>query len=221
MPTKNRRDFVRQALEYYQRQTFKDTELVVVDNGDERVEDLCKGQPRVRYIYHSSVSTGELRNIACEAVKGSIIVHWDDDDWQADTRIHSLMNVVNENGKARLIGLRDQVYLLANSLEFWKYHYKSDKPWVAGNTMCYFKTLWQERPFADVKVGSDNIFCSNLSKEDVFQVPSNLEVIGLIHKSNTSPKKIQCVQWTKYAYMADLIGNDWSFYEKLAHEQTY
>lgn len=219
MPTRDRRDFVRQSLLYFQRQTFKDVELVVVDDGEDSVEDLCD-IPRVRYVRSEPVKIGTARNVACEAAKGSIIVHWDDDDWQAPTRVHSLMSILSES-QARLIGLRDPVYLNTQSLEFLKYYFKPDKPWVAGHTMCYFKTLWQEHNFEDEQIGEDNTFCSDIDPNSIHQSQNNLEIIGLIHKNNTSTKELHPTLWSKFAYLANHMGEDWSFYERLAHAQTY
>ncbi len=220
MPTRNRREFVKQSLAYFQRQTFKDTELIVLDDGEDSVADLCTIDARIRYIRSTPVCIGTARNLACEAARGSIIVHWDDDDWQAPVRIQNLLPIFAET-QARLIGLRDHVYLKTDDLEFWVFHFTVDAPWVVGNTMAYLKPLWKSQPFPDQQIGEDNVFCERLSKEDVYQIPNNIDVIGIIHPKNTSEKVIHPMFWKKYAYLAQHMGEDWKWYEKFAHELSY
>jgi glycosyltransferase involved in cell wall biosynthesis len=81
MPTADRRPYVASALRFFARQDYPDRELVIVDDGADRVADLIPADPRVRYVgLPGRLVLGEKRNRACEAASGEIIVHWDDDD---------------------------------------------------------------------------------------------------------------------------------------------
>src|SRR5262245_38881356 len=89
MPTFNRARFTAQAIRYFARQDYARRELIVVDDGsDAAMPEERSGGPAIRYVRLDSRKTvGEKRNIACEAAQGEIILHWDDDDWQASWRI--------------------------------------------------------------------------------------------------------------------------------------
>jgi O-antigen biosynthesis protein len=55
---------------------------VVLDDGDDRVEDLIPPDPRIRYVaLDRRLVLGEKRNRACELARRELIVHQDDDDW--------------------------------------------------------------------------------------------------------------------------------------------
>src|SRR6266852_3436172 len=50
MPTRNRRVFVSQAIGYFERQDYPNRELIIVDDGDDRVDDLIPSNASIRYI---------------------------------------------------------------------------------------------------------------------------------------------------------------------------
>src|SRR4051812_48025167 len=88
MPTADRRHFVGRAIAQFQRQNYANSELLVLDDGGQWVEDLMPDDPRVRYVRADRRSPiGAKRNRACELARGDVIVHWDDDDWNAPWRV--------------------------------------------------------------------------------------------------------------------------------------
>ena len=88
MPTYNRRMYVPQAIQYFQRQDYPNRELLILDDGGQSVEDLVPPDPCIRYIrLDKHMVLGAKRNFACNLAQGSIIAHWDDDDWIAPHRL--------------------------------------------------------------------------------------------------------------------------------------
>src|SRR5205085_6482789 len=88
MPTYNRRAFIPRALRCFFNQDYPNLELVVVDDGAEPVSDMLPPDSRIRYFRLPQKQTvGAKRNYACGQAQGSIIVHWDDDDWYAPCRV--------------------------------------------------------------------------------------------------------------------------------------
>jgi glycosyltransferase involved in cell wall biosynthesis len=84
MPTADRRTFVAHAIGMFLAQDYDDEELLIVDDGKDPVEDIIPHVPSVRYFrLNKKRSLGAKRNFACEAAKGDLILHWDDDDWYA------------------------------------------------------------------------------------------------------------------------------------------
>src|ERR1019366_10210549 len=92
-PTYNRRKYLPTSIALFLKQTFTDSELLIVDDSTESIDDLVPKHPRIRYVRLSPSSVekrlliGEKRNICCAEARGEFIVHWDDDDWQAPDRI--------------------------------------------------------------------------------------------------------------------------------------
>src|SRR5260370_37829397 len=88
MPTANRRHFVPQALRYFLAQDYPHKELLILDDGSDSVADLVPDDSQIRYTRLTGQRTlGAKRNECVEASRGEIIIHWDDDDWQAPHRI--------------------------------------------------------------------------------------------------------------------------------------
>src|SRR6266567_7684949 len=87
MPTANRRQFARQAITYFQRQDYPSKELLILDDGQDCIQDLMPEDAAIRYTRLTGKrSLGMKRNLACEMARGDLILHWDDDDWMAPNR---------------------------------------------------------------------------------------------------------------------------------------
>src|SRR5688572_14083799 len=101
MPTRNRGEFLRLAVESFQRQTYPNLELVIIDDSDVDITHLVPSDDRIR-LYRSTQrrSIGAKRNIACSRADGEIICHWDDDDWSAPNRITDQVTRLQESKAA-------------------------------------------------------------------------------------------------------------------------
>src|SRR5262249_27225606 len=79
MPTANRRVFARQAVRYFQRQDYANRELIILDDGNQKIADLIPPDGRIRYFEMDRRQTmGAKHNLACDLARGDVIVHWDD-----------------------------------------------------------------------------------------------------------------------------------------------
>ncbi len=90
--TANRKQLLRRSLFSLKNQTHKNIEVVVVDNGEEKVEDLMdlfpKEQVNYTFIPPSPDNIlGDLRNISLDNATGDYMICWDDDDWFHPKRI--------------------------------------------------------------------------------------------------------------------------------------
>ncbi|MDX1617534.1 MAG: glycosyltransferase family A protein, partial [Balneolaceae bacterium] len=102
--TADRRELLKRSLYCYQNQTYSNTELVVVDNGHDTIEDLV-----VEYVNGEEVTyvrvepspdniLGEMRNISLEHASGEYLTCWDDDDWFHPDRITVQMDTLRDGG---------------------------------------------------------------------------------------------------------------------------
>ena len=84
--TYNRAHFIKGALDSIQRQSFKDYEVIVVDDGStDNTREIVENYQGIRYIYQEHAGVSKARNTAIKAVKGKWIASLDSDDlWDAD-----------------------------------------------------------------------------------------------------------------------------------------
>jgi glycosyltransferase involved in cell wall biosynthesis len=120
MPTRDRRGWMMQAIQYFQRQDYPERELIIVDDGSAAPADDIPGDPRIRHVrLERPLSIGAKRNHACELARGSIIAHWDDDDWYAGNRL-SLQVAPLLEGTADITGLTGTTFFELESWTFWR-----------------------------------------------------------------------------------------------------
>jgi glycosyltransferase involved in cell wall biosynthesis len=228
MPTRDRRAFVPQAVRYFLRQDYPHRELVVVDDGADPVADLLPEDPRIRYVrLDSRHSVGAKRNLACEAARGDLLAHWDDDDWMASDRLTRQVAALAAatGGRVRdtpaACGLARLPFVDPARGLCWEYaHEGSARPWVAGGTLCYTRALWARHPFADVREGEDTRFVWGLRDTPVVAMEGAGPpfYVALVHARNTSPKRTDGARWRPRPLddARRLLGDDWAFYERLA-----
>ncbi|MFP5261567.1 MAG: glycosyltransferase [Blastocatellia bacterium] len=145
MPTYNRRRFMPLALQFFLYQDYPNKELIVVDDGDDSIEDLVSNLPGAHYIHlRARVSIGAKRNQACSYAKGEIIAHWDDDDWNAPDRLRYQVAPIL-SGEADMTGLENAFVLELPVGQFWTTHPELHEKMFAGNvhggTLVYRKEL--------------------------------------------------------------------------------
>ncbi len=88
MPTKDRPDWVAQAITYFLRQDYPKRELIIIDDGPNNVALTFPAEAPIRYVHLSqTLSIGAKRNRACHLAGGSVIAQWDDDDWYGPQRL--------------------------------------------------------------------------------------------------------------------------------------
>lgn len=216
MPTYNRRAFVPMAITCFQRQDYPNRELLVLDDGADPVADLMPDDARIRYVrLNEKVVLGRKRNIACELARGSVIAHWDDDDWSAPHRL-SYQLAMLELHQADLCGANRQLYYDPIRAQAWLYDYpvEHERFWVTGNTLMYRKTLWQHNPFPAISTGEDTRFIW-ATQAPMLALPDHQFYVGLIHAHNASAKRLSGACW-KPCPVEDvyaILGEDRAFYE--------
>ena len=192
MPTANRQKFIPFAIDYFLKQDYKNTELIIIDDGLESVEALIPNDPKFKYFYYPDKlgTIGIKRNLACEKANGDIILHWDDDDWYAQDWISRHVNAHLTTG-ADITGLN--IVALYSPMLDKQYMYEDsdeDKPWVHGATMGYKRSYWEAHKFIDLQVGEDIDFVWN-SNGKVFAIGYTDGFVGILHAHNTSIKPVE------------------------------
>jgi ADP-heptose:LPS heptosyltransferase len=196
MPTCNRHSFAQRALTYLERANQAGLEVVIVDDGDPPLVVRATSSVSIRSIrLEQRYSLGHKRNLACEHARGSVIVHWDDDDWYAPWRVQYQVEELRRTG-ADVCGLDRLMYYDPAHERAWEYvHPLKRRPWIAGNTLCYRKEVWKQHPFADIDVGEDARFVGECDPARIHAHARTDFIVGLIHRSNTSPKRTNGAGW--------------------------
>jgi glycosyltransferase involved in cell wall biosynthesis len=187
--TADRREFMRAALECFRAQDWAHKELVVVDDGQDRVGDLCRDVPNCHYVSLDGPKQpiGVKRNRGAEAAVGEILCAWDDDDWSAPSRITDQVERLLASGKA-VSGY--------HSMLFWDgaqaFRYKGAYDYSLGSALCYRKEFWREHAFIseDHRRWEDNVFVQDARNEgQIVCADAGQMMVARIHAGNTAPKK--------------------------------
>jgi glycosyltransferase involved in cell wall biosynthesis len=192
MPTYNRRRFLRTAIRCFLEQDWPEKELVVIDDGTDKVEDVFRDVPNCRYFYHLEAglpahrphaTIGTKRNLACEFSHGEVIVHWDDDDWSAPGRITDQVTRLLESGKA-VSGY--------HSMLFWDERGTASKvlragEYSVGSALCYRRDFWEKKRFLNTSQGEDNSFVDG-ARSNIISVDAGQFMVARTHGSNTDAR---------------------------------
>lgn len=86
IPTYNRAHLLKQALKSIQNQTFKDYEIIIVNDGskDNTDEIVSQSELNINYIKQKNAGLNAARNVALKQARGKYIALLDDDDLWLD-----------------------------------------------------------------------------------------------------------------------------------------
>lgn len=158
MLTYNRENLISRAVESILRQTYRDFELVIVDNGSTdssgRIADTYAAKDaRIRVIHRERGRIGAGRNTGLDAARGGCITFLDDDDWVEPDFLECLLFLLEENhadisictaadrpyGEKRVMGTEEALVKL-----MWR------KCYTAGFPMKLFRAqLFEELRFSE------------------------------------------------------------------------
>ncbi|MGY3051901.1 glycosyltransferase involved in cell wall biosynthesis [Pedobacter sp. UYEF25] len=200
MPTFNRRSFVPYAIKYFLRQGYSNKELIVIDDGEDCVEDLMPAYENIKYVRLTTrITLGAKLNMGCSSASGSIIMHWDDDDWYAPHRIDYQVSQLKKN-RSEICGINQLIYLDVRSNRGFEYKYPTSEPkWLLGSTLCYERSRWARNMFKEINVGMDGLFVWNTPQEKVTVLENKSMSVHLIHHDNISPKDTRNERWHDYS----------------------
>lgn len=98
LPTRNRPDLLRQAVESVQYQSFRDFEILIVDDGSDdgdtpqTISALAADDPRIRSFRLDTPSGAPAaRNLAIRNARGRFLTGIDDDDLMLPRRLESML----------------------------------------------------------------------------------------------------------------------------------
>ena len=162
--TGDRIPFLRQVIRCWRRQTRRDTELVIADDGEVAAERVVPRDPRIRYLrVEPGTSQGMKLNRLMEAARGRIIQKIDDDDWYHPRFVETMAEAVKRAGEPAFAGMGRFLVLISATGRL-----KDSGPgWCAGGTICFSREIWERSPFPDVRSKADWWFLQAWGREPV------------------------------------------------------
>jgi glycosyltransferase involved in cell wall biosynthesis len=186
--TRDRRHFIGAAIDSFLSQDWPNKELVIVDDGNDAIADMCANVPNSRYTrLRGTHKIGSKRNLGCAVASGDIMVHWDDDDWSAPARLTDQAERLMGSGKA-VTGYHTVLFTDGKCA----YRYQGTERYAIGSSLCYLKTFWEAHHFIDEnqRMWEDNRFvheartCREMASAD-----ARAMMVCRIHSGNTCPKR--------------------------------
>ena len=217
MPTYNRRPFIPHAIRYFLRQDYENKELIIIDDGTDKIEDLIPpGCEIIRYFHITKkITLGAKLNLACKYAKGTVIANWDDDDWYSVKRLRYQVDAL-QNGGIEICGINKLLYYDLRTHFAYQYLYPpTQRAWVIGSSQCYTKGFWNRNHFADINVGLDALFVWSAPPSAISVLPDSGISVHMIHDANVSPKKTDGAWWHIYPAeeIREIMGTDWACYQ--------
>jgi len=190
-PTYNRRQFIPQLIKCFQNQTYPKQlmEWIIVDDGEDSVEDLFKGVECVKYFREETkMKLGRKRNYMHEKTKGEIIVYMDDDDYYPPDRVNHAVNRLRAVPRALAAG-SSIVYIYFNDLnKIYQFGPYGPMHATAG-TFAFKRELLKQTSYDDnAELAEEKHFLKNYTVPLV-QLDPMKAILVFAHQFNTFDKR--------------------------------
>lgn len=116
MLTYNRENLVGRSIESILKQTERDFEFIIVDNGSSDnsgkiADEYASKDKRIRVIHRERGNIGSGRNAGLDMVQGDYVAFIDDDDWAESDFLEFLYALATEyNAEVAICGAADKVF---------------------------------------------------------------------------------------------------------------
>jgi glycosyltransferase involved in cell wall biosynthesis len=186
-PTYNRREFIPILIKCFEYQTYPKhlIEWIIVDDGDDKVEDLFKDIPQVKYYYfNEKMKLGKKRNIMNKLATGDIIIYMDDDDYYYPERITHAVSMLLRNPKCLVAGSTVMYNYFANLNKVYKLGPYNDNH-TTGACLAFRRELLLQTSFDDNKDHAEESGFLKKYTFDMIQLDPEKTVIAMSHYKNT------------------------------------
>jgi hypothetical protein len=193
--TKDRREFMPLAKYCYLLQSYPQDKMewVIVDDGDDPIEDTLFGIPNVTYVKcNPGMTVAQKRNYGIEKAMYDTLIMMDDDDvYPENSVLHRVAMMLKEPAKQCAFCTTIPCY------DIVKYNSFMNVPpmtlpmsqRVSEATMIFTRQFWEENKFdetvrvaeADAFVSGREQMCRELSPQEV--------IVSLVHPKNMSSRK--------------------------------
>lgn len=192
--TKDRRKFMPLAKYSYLIQSYPEDKIewVIVDDGDDPIEDTLFGVPNVKYVWCEKMSVADKRNLGVQSAMYDIVCMLDDDDVYPNNSILQRVAMLLKEPKKECV-----FCTTIPCYDIKKYSSFMNVPpitlpmsqRVSEATLGFTRKFWEERKFqsgvqiaeADAFIRDREEMCREISPQEV--------IVSLVHPLNTSSRK--------------------------------
>ncbi len=192
--TKDRRKFMPLAKYSYMIQSYPEDKIewVIVDDGDDPIEDTLFGVPNVKYVWCEKMSVADKRNLGVQSAMYDIVCMLDDDDVYPNNSILQRVAMLLKEPKKECV-----FCTTIPCYDIKKYSSFMNVPpitlpmsqRVSEATLGFTRKFWEERKFqsgvqiaeADAFIRDREEMCREISPQEV--------IVSLVHPLNTSSRK--------------------------------
>jgi len=190
-PTYNRRIFIPNLIRCFKAQTYPKElmEWIIIDDGEDSVEDLFKDVECVKYFrYEEKIKLGRKRNLMHEKSKGEILVYMDDDDYYPPERVNHAVNRLRGNPRALAVG-SSVVFIYFNDLDkiyqFGPYGLQH----ATAGTFAFKRELLRQTCYDDnAEMAEEKKFLKNYTVP-LLQLDPRKSILVFAHQYNTFDKR--------------------------------
>ena len=219
VPTCNRANLLPRLIDHFEKQTWCNKELLILDDtpqGEQAIKILQAKHQNVRLWHINKTQTiGAKRNQLIEQAEGSLIAHFDDDDFYAPTYLEVMALNLLENNK-NLVKLTGWFcfHQASQTLGYWdttrqdiphalfqgdeslkilagRFTSQVYRSYLTGYGFSYLyrKQIWEHIRFRDINLGEDSQFYEDVERQygetEFIQDTAGI-CAHIIHKNNTS-----------------------------------
>jgi DNA-binding transcriptional MerR regulator len=165
-------------------------EWIIVDDGTDKIEDLVKHIPQVKYFkYDEKMTLGKKRNILNEKSTGDIIIFMDDDDYYPPCRVSHAVETLEKNPRALCAGSSEMyIYFkhIHKMIQFGPYGPNH----ATAATFAFRRELLNQTKYDDdAAVGEEKQFLKNYTIPFV-QLDPMKTILVFSHVHNSFDKKM-------------------------------
>jgi len=218
-PTHNRRLFIPTMLKCIEEQTYPKEliEWIIIDDGDDKIEDLVCDIPYIKYYKTEKMTIGEKRNLMHKYSRGQILIYIDDDDYYPPERISHVVETLNSSSELCVGSSIMYIYFtgLKKIYEFGPY----GKYHATAATFGFKRELLNQTAYNDKDTKGEEKFFLKKWTIPLKQLDPKKTILVIAHNMNTVDKtKLlgPTVKETTYV-LEDFIENKptLQFYESL------
>ena len=103
IPVYNTEIYIKQCLDSVLKQTYKDFEIIIIndgstDNSELVITETVKNYNNLKYLYQENRGLSESRNLGIKHARGEYISFIDSDDWIEESFLEQMVTAVEKNG---------------------------------------------------------------------------------------------------------------------------
>lgn len=204
-PTFNRRPFIPSLIRSIQKQTYPQDKMewVIVDDGTDKIEDMVKDIPNVKYFsYETKMSLGEKRNIMHTKATGDILVYIDDDDYYPPERVSHAVETLQKFKHIDIVGSSAMnIYFKHINQMYTCGPYGENHATAA--TFAFKRRMLADTSYEDhTAVGEEKTFLKNYTIP-LMQLDSKKTILVFSHNHNSFDKKELLQQTNKNKFIRE------------------